>query len=233
MTCRWGEGSCRSRSACARCGASATRARSPSSTSPRRRPDRGRAARCGRELEDGSRERRARRRGEHRRALRGVHRRRAAARRSRARPTCCPARAAELVARAGGRTTPRSTTLLADDAVDTVVNLTAPSAHAEVTAALPRGGEARPRREAASRCAAPRRGGSASTRAARRPAELLAGDAARRGAADGVEARPRRLDRPRARRLRRGELGPDRALAPRRRVALRGRGRSSTSASTR
>ena len=45
-----------------------------------------------------------------------------------------PARAAELVAEFGGIEYPTIDALLADDAVDTVVNLTAPQAHAEVTA---------------------------------------------------------------------------------------------------
>jgi len=46
-----------------------------------------------------------------------------------------PGRAAELTARYGGRAYDALADVLADDAVDAVVNLTAPSAHAEVTAA--------------------------------------------------------------------------------------------------
>ena len=45
-----------------------------------------------------------------------------------------PGRAAELVAELGGTEYPTLGALLADDGVDTVVNLTAPQAHAEVTA---------------------------------------------------------------------------------------------------
>jgi predicted dehydrogenase len=46
-----------------------------------------------------------------------------------------PGRAAEIVAEFGGREYPSLDSLLADDAVDTVVNLTIAAAHAEVTAA--------------------------------------------------------------------------------------------------
>ena len=134
-----------------------------------------------------------------------------------------PGRAAELVAASGGRDYGSLDELLADDAVETVVNLTAPAAHAAVTARVPRGGQARPHREAGR--AARRRGARArrARRAPRRPPQLLARDAARRGAADGVEARPRRAHRPGPCRLRRGELGADRALAPVAGVAVRGR----------
>ena len=45
-----------------------------------------------------------------------------------------PGRAGELVAEFGGTEYPTLDALLADEAVDTVVNLTAPQAHAEVTA---------------------------------------------------------------------------------------------------
>ena len=45
-----------------------------------------------------------------------------------------PGRAAELVARFGGTDYPTLDSLLGDDGIDTVVNLTAPKAHAEVTA---------------------------------------------------------------------------------------------------
>jgi len=45
-----------------------------------------------------------------------------------------PGRAAELVARFDGTDYPSLDALLADDAIDTVINLTAPQAHAEVTA---------------------------------------------------------------------------------------------------
>jgi predicted dehydrogenase len=52
-----------------------------------------------------------------------------------------PGRAAELVAKHGGTDYPSLDALLADDAVDVVVNLTAPSAHAEVTHAALAGGK--------------------------------------------------------------------------------------------
>ena len=45
-----------------------------------------------------------------------------------------PGRAAQLVSRFGGTDYPTLDALLGDDEVDTVVNLTAPQAHAEVTA---------------------------------------------------------------------------------------------------
>ena len=78
----------------------------------------------------------------------------------------------------------------------------------------PRGRQACPHGEA--RRTDVRRGAQprGARRAARRQAQLGAGDAARRGAADGVEARSRRRDRNGTRGLRRGELGPDRDLAP-------------------
>jgi predicted dehydrogenase len=52
-----------------------------------------------------------------------------------------PGRADELVAQFGGRTYASLEELLADGAVDTVVNLTAPQVHAEVTAAALEGGK--------------------------------------------------------------------------------------------
>ena len=106
-----------------------------------------------------------------------------------------PGRAAELVAEFGGREYASLDALLADDGIDTVVNLTAPQAHAEVSARSLEAGKHVHTREA--RRTDVRRGAQprGARRAARRQAELRAGDAARRGAADGVEARPRRRDR--------------------------------------
>ena len=72
------------------------------------------------------------------------------------------ARAEELVAEHGGRAYASLDDVLADDAVDVVVNLTVPSAHAEVTRrCLERASTSTPRSR--SRSAGPRRGSSPST----------------------------------------------------------------------
>ena len=112
--------------------------------------------------------------------------------------------------------------LLADDAVDVVVNLTPASSHVAVTTRRARGRQARAHREAGRAHGRDARelGGSRRTR---RPPQLRAGDAARRGAADRVEGRARRSARHGSRRVCRGELGPHRALASVARVAVRGR----------
>ena len=105
------------------------------------------------------------------------------------------ARAEELVAEHGGRAYASLDDVLADDAVDVVVNLTVPSAHAEVTARCLEAGKHVHAEKPVALRRTPRRGRSPSLRRSGRPAELRAGDAARRGAADGVEARPRRVAR--------------------------------------
>ena len=125
------------------------------------------------------------------------------------------------VARHGGRAYPDLAAVLVDEAVETVVNLTVPQAHFEVAAAA-RGGQARPQREAA-RTPPRRRGpsGRAGARARRPPLErssTLLGEAQQtlwkhvREGAIGTSAS----------RLRRGELGPDRALASGSAQPLRG-----------
>ena len=204
--------------------ASATPARSPSSTSRRPSTRATTSARCASSSRSGSRECRARRRAatsppatresiaaEPRLAFAGA-------------TDVLPGRAAELVARHGGRAYASLDALLADDAVDVVVNLTAPPAHAAVTrAALEAGKHVHSEKPVALAHEDARSARRRSPRERGRAPELRAGDAARRGAADGVEARPRRRARRGARRLRRGELGPDRVVAPVARVALRGR----------
>ena len=132
------------------------------------------------------------------------------------------ARAEALTSEHGGRAYPDLAAILADDAVDTVVNLTVPQAHYEVAAAALAAGKhvhnEKPlalRHEDAARLVELAR--------SRRPARRGAGDAARGGAADALEARPRGLGRRGARRLRRGELGSDRALAPGSAQPVRGR----------
>ena len=59
------------------------------------------------------------------------------------------ARTEALVAQFGGRAYADLAAVLADDAVDTVVNLTVPQAHFEVAVGGARGREARSQREAA------------------------------------------------------------------------------------
>ena len=125
-----------------------------------------------------------------------------------------PGRAAELVGEFGGREYASLDALLADDEIDTVVNLTAPQAHAEVSARSLEAGKHVHTEKPVALAYEEARGLAELADAARRQAELRAGDAARRGAADGVEARSRRRDRHGARGLRRGELGPDRDVAP-------------------
>ena len=121
-----------------------------------------------------------------------------------------PGRADALVAEHGGRAYADLDALLADDRVDTVVNLTAPQAHAEVTAAASRRASTSTARSRSRSPTPRRRSSSSSPRAARRPAQrapaTLLGEAQQtawklvREGAIGT----------RARRLRRGELGPDR-----------------------
>ena len=122
-------------------------------------------------------------------------------------------RAEALVARWGGTAYPTLDALLADDAVEVVVNLTPPQLHAPVTAAALEAGKhvhsekplalTHPEAQELVELAG-RRG---------RQVRLRAVDAARRGAVDGMEARARGRRRPGPRGLRRGELGEDRVLA--------------------
>ena len=225
----------RSRHACARSAARLRRRVRRRARAGGPRPERGvprdaRAARSGGCAEDVG-DRRLR---QHRGALRRAGSLPSTGSSSSARPTR-PERAAErLVAEHGGRAYATLDELLADDAVELVVNLTVAAGARRGHGGGARGRQARAQREAAGAARTTRRASSSSSRRGTGVrSELRAGDAARRGAAVGVEARPRRRDRAGARRLRRGELGPHRALASRTRRRSTRSGRWSTSASTR
>ena len=140
---------------------------------------------------------------------------------------------AAFVDRFGGVDYPSLDDVLADPAVDAIVNLTFPAVHAEVTTAALERRQARPQREAARRELRDR---AVARRARRRRGLRLScspitfmGEAQqtmwRLVESGAIGTGPRRV--------RRGQLGPDRELAPAARALLRASGRSPTSASIR
>ena len=141
-----------------------------------------------------------------------------------------PARAAAFAEEHGCRAHASLDDLLADDEVDIVINLTVHHAHYDVTKRALEAG----RHVYSEKPLALNSSGGARARRARRgtraPPRLLAVDVSRRSAADGRGADPERPPGTGASGLRRGELGPDRDLAPgagavlRRRRAGRRRG---------
>ena len=140
---------------------------------------------------------------------------------------------AAFVERFGGIDYPDLEALIADPAIDAVVNLTSHGMPRRGDDGRPRGRQARPQREADG---GELRRGTPPRRARRRegPAALVLADHLHgRRPGDRVEPDRERRDRQRPRRLRRGQLGPHRDVASAARSRSTRSGRWRTSASTR